>query len=74
MSEYAAPLRDMRFVLRELAGLETVSRLPGYGDSSNRPHNGTARIAFAFGGYDATSVGSRAGLLNRGRVKRRRAA
>ncbi|TLD44332.1 MAG: 3-methylmercaptopropionyl-CoA dehydrogenase [Accumulibacter sp.] len=29
MSEYIAPIRDMQFVLRELAGLEQVAQLPG---------------------------------------------
>jgi 3-(methylthio)propanoyl-CoA dehydrogenase len=29
MSEYKAPIRDMRFVLNELAGLADVARLPG---------------------------------------------
>ncbi len=29
MSEYIAPVRDMQFVLKELAGLEQVSQLPG---------------------------------------------
>jgi 3-(methylthio)propanoyl-CoA dehydrogenase len=29
MSEYIAPIRDMQFVLKELAGLEQVSQLPG---------------------------------------------
>ena len=29
MSSYQAPLRDMQFVLRELAGLEDVAKLPG---------------------------------------------
>jgi alkylation response protein AidB-like acyl-CoA dehydrogenase len=29
MSEYRAPIRDMLFVLNELAGLEAVSKLPG---------------------------------------------
>ncbi len=29
MSEYVAPVRDMMFVLRELAGLERVAALPG---------------------------------------------
>ena len=32
MSSYQAPLRDMQFVLRELAGLEDVAKLPGYED------------------------------------------
>ncbi|MDE2599346.1 MAG: acyl-CoA dehydrogenase [Rhodocyclaceae bacterium] len=34
MSSYTAPLRDMRFVLKELAGLEQVARLPDYADVS----------------------------------------
>ncbi|MFC5303052.1 acyl-CoA dehydrogenase C-terminal domain-containing protein [Azospira restricta] len=29
MSEYIAPVRDMQFVLKELAGLERLSQLPG---------------------------------------------
>ena len=29
MSQYTAPIRDMQFVMRELAGLEEVGRLPG---------------------------------------------
>ena len=29
MSEYFAPIRDMQFVLKELAGLEQVAQLPG---------------------------------------------
>lgn len=28
MSEYRAPLKDMRFVLEELIGLEQIARLP----------------------------------------------
>jgi 3-(methylthio)propanoyl-CoA dehydrogenase len=32
MSSYQAPLRDMQFVLRELAGLENVAGLPDYED------------------------------------------
>src|SRR5689334_11788369 len=34
MSAYNAPLKDMKFVLKELAGLEQVARLPGYQDAS----------------------------------------
>ena len=34
MSTYQAPLKDMRFVLKELAGLEEVARLPGYGEAT----------------------------------------
>ncbi|MBI4984973.1 MAG: acyl-CoA dehydrogenase [Rhodocyclales bacterium] len=29
MSQYAAPLRDMQFILREVAGLEAICQLPG---------------------------------------------
>ncbi|HET7815268.1 MAG TPA: acyl-CoA dehydrogenase family protein, partial [Candidatus Baltobacteraceae bacterium] len=32
MSSYQAPVRDMQFVLRELAGLEDVAKLPGNED------------------------------------------
>ena len=34
MSQYVAPLRDMRFVLNELAGLGEVAKLPGYADAT----------------------------------------
>src|SRR5690349_9565006 len=34
MSTYQAPLKDMKFVLHELAGLEEVAKLPGYGEAS----------------------------------------
>jgi len=34
MSTYVAPLKDMRFVLNELAGLAEVARLPGYEEAS----------------------------------------
>jgi alkylation response protein AidB-like acyl-CoA dehydrogenase len=34
MSEYRAPLRDMQFVLKELAGLEDVAQLPGCEEAS----------------------------------------
>jgi 3-(methylthio)propanoyl-CoA dehydrogenase len=34
MSAYTAPLKDMRFVLNELAGLGAVSKLPGYEDAT----------------------------------------
>ncbi|MDQ2992947.1 MAG: acyl-CoA dehydrogenase N-terminal domain-containing protein, partial [Candidatus Eremiobacteraeota bacterium] len=33
MSSYQAPLRDMQFVLNELAGIADVAKLPGYGDT-----------------------------------------
>ena len=34
MSQYLAPLADMRFVMNELAGLETIAALPGYEDAT----------------------------------------
>ena len=34
MSSYVAPLKDMRFVLNELAGLAEVAKLPGCGEAS----------------------------------------
>ncbi|MGE5639031.1 MAG: acyl-CoA dehydrogenase [Clostridia bacterium] len=34
MSAYQAPLKDMKFVLKELAGLEQVAQLPGYADAT----------------------------------------
>ncbi len=34
MSNYVAPLKDMRFVLNELAGLGEVAKLPGYEEST----------------------------------------
>jgi alkylation response protein AidB-like acyl-CoA dehydrogenase len=34
MSAYTAPLKDMRFVLNELAGLAEVAKLPGYGEAT----------------------------------------
>jgi len=35
MSTYRAPLRDMQFVLRELAGVEQIAQLPGYEDTTD---------------------------------------
>ena len=35
MSRYAAPLKDMRFVLNELAGLGEVAKLPGYQEATS---------------------------------------
>ena len=31
MTEYTAPLRDMRFVLNDLVGMQRITALPGYG-------------------------------------------
>ncbi|MGC2130318.1 MAG: acyl-CoA dehydrogenase [Candidatus Aquilonibacter sp.] len=35
MSTYQAPLRDMQFVLRELAGVDEVAKLPGFEDTTD---------------------------------------
>jgi len=35
MSTYRAPLRDMQFVLRELAGIDAIAKLPGYEDTTD---------------------------------------
>ena len=35
MSTYRAPLRDMQFVLRELAGVDEVAKLPGFEDTTD---------------------------------------
>src|SRR5919199_1459707 len=34
MSTYQAPLKDMKFVLNELAGLSDVAKLPGYEEAT----------------------------------------
>ncbi len=34
MTTYTAPLEDMRFALRELAGLDDIARLPGYEEAT----------------------------------------
>jgi butyryl-CoA dehydrogenase len=34
MSTYQAPLRDMQFVLKELAGIDDVAKLPGYEEAA----------------------------------------
>lgn len=34
MNAYSAPLKDMRFVMRELADMEQISKLPGYSEAS----------------------------------------
>jgi alkylation response protein AidB-like acyl-CoA dehydrogenase len=35
MSTYQAPLRDMQFVLKELAGVDEVAKLPGFEDTTD---------------------------------------
>jgi len=35
MTTYRAPIRDMQFVINELAGLENLSTLPGYEEATS---------------------------------------
>ena len=35
MSTYQAPLRDMQFVLKELAGIDDVAKLPGFEETAD---------------------------------------
>src|SRR5580704_11895494 len=35
MASYRAPLRDMTFVLRELAGIDDIARLPGFEEAAD---------------------------------------
>jgi 3-(methylthio)propanoyl-CoA dehydrogenase len=48
MSGYAAPLRDMKFVLEELAGLSAVSALPGCEEASAENVDAIAKEAARF--------------------------
>ena len=59
MSAYQAPLKDMRFVLKELAGLDGISKLPGYQDATPDTVDAILEEAAKF----ATNV---LGPLNRG--------
>ena len=36
MSTYTPPLKDMEFVLKELARIDDIAKLPGYEDSDAR--------------------------------------
>ncbi len=49
MTEYHAPLKDMRFALRELAGLDGVLELPAYetidGDTVDQVLEGAGNFA-----------------------------
>ncbi len=35
MSDYRAPTQDMKFVIDEIAGLDSIAGLPGYEDASS---------------------------------------
>ncbi len=50
MTSYAAPLADMRFVIHELAGLEAVAALPGYGEATPDLVDAILEEAAKFGG------------------------
>ena len=43
MSTYHAPLKDMLFVMKELAGLEQVGKLPGFEDATPDTVDGDSR-------------------------------
>ena len=43
MSTYHAPLQDMLFVMKELAGLDQVGKLPGYEDATPDTVDGDPR-------------------------------
>jgi len=42
---YAAPVKDMLFCMKELAGLEDVARMPGFDDASVETAQAAARVA-----------------------------
>jgi alkylation response protein AidB-like acyl-CoA dehydrogenase len=50
MLEYQAPLSDMQFVLRELADLDAVTRLPGFGELSQELAEAVLEAASKFAG------------------------
>ena len=50
MSTYTAPMKDMQFVLHELAGLDAIARLPGYGDVSTELVDAVLEGAATFSG------------------------
>jgi alkylation response protein AidB-like acyl-CoA dehydrogenase len=50
MSEYKAPVADMRFVMREIAGLEQIGALPGYQDASEDVIDAALEEAAKFAG------------------------
>ena len=50
MTSYAAPLADMRFVMRELAGLDAVAALPGCADATPDLVDAILEEAAKFGG------------------------
>ncbi len=49
MTGYTAPLRDMRFVLEELIGLDAVTALPKFGDLDQDTANVILEEAARFG-------------------------
>ena len=57
MSSYAAPLKDMQFVLNELAGLGEVAKLPGYQEAT--PETVVAILEEASKFASATAAGPR---------------
>ena len=65
MSTYTAPMKDMQFVLHELAGLDAIARLPGYGDVSTELVDAVLEGAATFSGEvwgPLNKVGDQQGL------------
>ncbi|MGE0152231.1 MAG: acyl-CoA dehydrogenase [Reyranellaceae bacterium] len=50
MSDYRAPVEDMRFVMREIAGLAKIAALPGYQDASEDVIDAALEEAAKFAG------------------------
>ena len=50
MSDYKAPVEDMRFVMREVAGLANIGALPGYEDASEDVIDAALEEAAKFAG------------------------
>ena len=65
MSTYTAPMKDMQFVRHELAGLDAIARLPGYGDVSTELVDAVLEGAATFSGEvwgPLNKVGDQQGL------------
>ena len=68
MSDYHAPLAEIRFVLNELAGLEQVAQLPGYEEASSDVANAILDEAAKFATEvmsPLNAVGDREGSVRR---------
>ena len=64
MSAYAAPLKDMRFVLNELAGLGAVAKLPGYEDATPETVDAILEEAAKFAPLDQLCLSPQCGFAS----------